>query len=534
MAIELRPPKMWAAAFSNQNNPALQPAEEAKASQRQFWQKIRISLKKRDLQRIDSAVQRYENDASIEGLEALVAEYLPQAENEKEKLHERRTTGAKHVSTECQKFAKTFSDFLGCYSQVIDIAKEADIQFGGVAVQTLSLLLIVVANKQKKEDIIEDSLHKMQLNFPRLQGFRNIYPTPQMQQLIMQVYKDVLQFSEKAIEYYRRSAWTRVWQAVSSPPQIEVKLAADKVFAELAEVREEAGFLQNKRIHRLEQNVQRLTAMVEGEQAKTTLIDAKVSDVEQGVEELRRHEGEDLLRTLKEFLIPPNFSLTEMKDDYTSQLHTRFSSKRLSPFTLPKLAEQTKYQSWRSSSSSQTLILHGSTRTAAQTPLSWLSNAAIELIGDLSSSSESVTIYYFGLREGMPAQKSMHTVLSTLIYQLLSARPQLLEDRTRYQKYHSQLTSGDWVAKKVRPACALFVDVLSHFQSVYLIFDRPEECKGCDSGVQMLLQMTRDLPCMIKTLFVVDKDRKDRESLDDWVEVAAIGTVDVLGGLDQI
>ena len=88
-------------------------------------------------------VKCYEVDKSIAGLERLVGEYLPAAAHEKNKLDERRGKGAKQVSTEIQQFAKTFADFLGCYSQIVDIVKEADAQFGGVAVQTLSLLLVV-------------------------------------------------------------------------------------------------------------------------------------------------------------------------------------------------------------------------------------------------------------------------------------------------------------------------------------------------------------------------------------------------------
>ena len=88
-------------------------------------------------------VKCYEVDKSIAGLERLVGEYLPVAADEKNKLDEKRGKGAKQISSEIQQFAKTFADFLGCYSQIVDIVKEADTQFGGVAIQTLSLLLVV-------------------------------------------------------------------------------------------------------------------------------------------------------------------------------------------------------------------------------------------------------------------------------------------------------------------------------------------------------------------------------------------------------
>jgi hypothetical protein len=67
-------------------------------------------------------------------------------------------------------------------------------------------VLQVAVNKQQKEDLIEDSLAKIKHNFPRLKGIRNIYPTPKMQELVAQVYQDVLSFAQMAIEYYKRPA----------------------------------------------------------------------------------------------------------------------------------------------------------------------------------------------------------------------------------------------------------------------------------------------------------------------------------------
>jgi hypothetical protein len=123
----------------------LQPAREATSSQHKFWKHVRKDLKKDDIKRVDTVVQSYENEHTIAGLERLVAEYLPAAEDEKDKLYDRRGKGKKKVSTHVQHFAKTFADFLGCYSQVLELVKTADNQFGGVAVQTLSLLLVVSA-----------------------------------------------------------------------------------------------------------------------------------------------------------------------------------------------------------------------------------------------------------------------------------------------------------------------------------------------------------------------------------------------------
>lgn len=64
----------------------------------------------------------------------------------------------------------------------------------------------VAVNKQKNEDQIEGLLANFKNAFPRLQGLRNIYPTPRMQELIAKVYTDVLSFTQMAVEYYQKSA----------------------------------------------------------------------------------------------------------------------------------------------------------------------------------------------------------------------------------------------------------------------------------------------------------------------------------------
>lgn len=138
-------------------------------------------------------------------------------------------------------------------------------------------------NKSGKEELIENSLLKIKHNFPRLRGLRNIYPTPKMQELVAQVYEDVLVFAQRAIEYYKRSAWgayprqallhvialltelhtARVWKAISEPPQLSVQIAVDKILDELAEVKDETNFLLNGRVHKLEHDVEQVKTMLE-------------------------------------------------------------------------------------------------------------------------------------------------------------------------------------------------------------------------------------------------------------------------------
>lgn len=141
-------------------------------------------------------------------------------------------------------------------------------------------------NKSEKEDLIESSLVTIKNNFPRLQGFRIIYPTRKMQELVAQAYQDVLVFAQRAIEYYKRSAWSsyahavvlpvtvlltmlflgRVWEAISDPPQMGVQIAVNKILGDLAEVRNEAQYLLNDKVNNLERRISDMQKEVQGVQ----------------------------------------------------------------------------------------------------------------------------------------------------------------------------------------------------------------------------------------------------------------------------
>jgi hypothetical protein len=100
-------------------------------------------LRKRDRDRIDKVVQDYDAENTIDSLERLVQVYLPTAERAKNDLDDARAAGGRAMSHTVQRFACTFNDFLSSYSQVVTIMNTADAQFGGVAVQTLAILLVV-------------------------------------------------------------------------------------------------------------------------------------------------------------------------------------------------------------------------------------------------------------------------------------------------------------------------------------------------------------------------------------------------------
>jgi hypothetical protein len=57
--------------------------------------------------------------------------------------HLRRSSGVQKASTQLQSALRRFKQFLECYSGLVEIIKQADTQYGGLAYATLSVFLVV-------------------------------------------------------------------------------------------------------------------------------------------------------------------------------------------------------------------------------------------------------------------------------------------------------------------------------------------------------------------------------------------------------
>ncbi len=130
----------------------------------------------------------------------------------------RRKSAARNV----QNFAAHLSEFVTCYSGLIEIVKGADREYGGMAYGTMSLLLTVRChsrtrysilttsggkNKQRKEEKIEDTFRTLKAAVPRIESTMEVYPSEKLQALAAEVYADILHFLEGAITYYTKKGY---------------------------------------------------------------------------------------------------------------------------------------------------------------------------------------------------------------------------------------------------------------------------------------------------------------------------------------
>jgi len=303
-----------------------------------------------------------------------------------------------------------------------------------------------------------------------------------------------------------------MWQAISSPPQIGVAQIAARILAELAEVKEERDTLLNKRVLDIQRSVERL--------------DSRVTDVQLDVQNIRNQKDQELLNELRPGLLPDDFSHVQHLKDYRSQLQGAFDRpRRLHQVRLAELQERHEFSAWLESERTTLLLIGGQTK-AELTPLCWLSPIAEQLIDFLYSRGEIAAYHFCKLATYMEEDVSMHTVLSRIVYQLLSQHPQLLRKTARREDIMRKTSTERWTNKVTKSVCELLVDLLGEFGPVFLILDRLDCCKMGFSGLEMLLEMMQRAACTARILVIMETpDRADILNLESSALPGSIATI---------
>jgi hypothetical protein len=160
----------------------------------------------------DELNKQIEEIQNGESLHAVALENLDEASKSRDAYQLDRKHGAKRVGRWGQEFANAFAEFVSAYSGILDIVKGAGGPYGEIGYQTLSILLIVVVNKNNNDTKIKDLLDELRKSFPRLENWSYMYPTQPMRVLVANVYEQVTEFSRAAVKYF-----TQFWsECVSS------------------------------------------------------------------------------------------------------------------------------------------------------------------------------------------------------------------------------------------------------------------------------------------------------------------------------
>jgi hypothetical protein len=132
----------------NTRRQLLQPAKDVVRSRDQFKQRLQSFLKKnrgnaeppKTKEDLEKEVAKYTDYNALKS-EAITA--LNAAARVNSTYNREREGGGKKVGRVAQEFVKSFSEFLGVYSGIVNIVKGAGQIYGEVAYEALSVLFIV-------------------------------------------------------------------------------------------------------------------------------------------------------------------------------------------------------------------------------------------------------------------------------------------------------------------------------------------------------------------------------------------------------
>lgn len=105
------------------------------------------------------------------------------------------------------------------------------------------------------------------------------------------------------------------------------------------------------------------------------------------------------------------------------------------------------------------------------------------------------------MEEGIPA----HEMLSSIAYQLLSLKPDMLGERKRFEELKAAIEDEAWRAENISPVCKVLSTILRELKTVYVILDRVDRCM-CRGNVRRLIhelvEAGEQEGCSVKTLVI--------------------------------
>ena len=204
------------------------------------------------------------------------------------------------------------------------------------------------------------------------------------------------------------------------------------------------------------------------------------------------------LTLLKEKLLPgDNRNPTDVLVQYSSEVTAAFRNiQRLRTFKNDQFVQEKSYRAWDNSRVSCMMLLHGRT-AVTKTNYSWLSPVIFQLIAQYHARKHLVIFHFCQDQPFMEKDVPAHTVLSSLIAQLLDAvldaRVRILRDETGYQELKRKFSDPSWRATSPEVPFAVLHELLDLFPAVHILLDRVDRIRGD------VYQFMNSLVSLIKT-----------------------------------
>ncbi|KAL8791721.1 MAG: hypothetical protein Q9195_005658 [Heterodermia aff. obscurata] len=416
--------------------------------------------------------------------------------------HQRDRTFIRKAGKKTLVFANNFANFLQAYSGVVEIMKGADQQYGGIAYGTLSILLIVAVNKQRKEELIEATLLDMQREFSRLQILKEIHTSQNIKKYIADAYKLGIEFAMEATRYYSRPSYKRVVEAFTKPPSLRIDIKVSEITKAMIEIQKERATLDSQRIFEVQQK------QLETQQKQLETQQA-VDGIKEELRDTREQVERKRLGELKVKLLQGNPTPKEILEQYSSAVSGAFKNPgRLRNLNVNDIIQNETYTNWEKYKKSSIMLIHGTTELK-RGDYSWLSPATFHFIRHFNDQHRLVLFHCCHDRNFMESDTPFHLVLSSLIFQILEAQPAVLRDGSQYHELLTKVSDPAWQANYPQSAFEVLRQLLSSLPEVYLFLDRIDRIKGSASRfLESLGDLVKNSKNVLKVLLVASSNRQ--------------------------
>ncbi|KAF1969456.1 hypothetical protein BU23DRAFT_557637 [Bimuria novae-zelandiae CBS 107.79] len=427
-------------------------------------------------------------DEEVSGLSPELQSNLSLAANAfKDWRSGRRATAARKAGTALQSTASTIGDFLQSFAGVAEIVKGADQQFGGLAYGTVSVLLNVAVQKQRREEAIEEALEELAYAFPRLETLRRIRPTESLRALIVDVFTLVIKFCRETVDYFAQRK-RRLAKALS-PLKLKT-LTSLRI--KLSEIKEECTIAT---LEELAETRKSLTEVQEQLRRMETTGDDTNLRVRQGHEWLQRSHSNSRGAELQEIRqalglkSSDDISLTVIIPRYFAMLQDEFldladDEENPRQMSWPVLKKEKKFSQWLEKEESSILLLGGDNWSdSSSTVLNWLSLASVLVAQAHSDATFRLNYFcqtdYANSRSG---RRSFSAVIRNLVYQFAEQRPQALHERREF--ILEALRSVPWNSTEysvsfdaLAQLCINLFSMCQAGESLTIVLDRLDLCQ---------------------------------------------------------
>lgn len=454
---------------------------------------------------------------------------------------ERQASGTRKAGVATQRLLSSIGEFLQGFSDIAEVVKAADQQFGGLAYGTVSVLATVAVRKVEQEDLIEEVLEELTHAFPRMNVLEYIEPRNSLRALIVGAFEMTVLFCRRASEYCTASSLRRVKEA--SLKKEKMLKTVSRLRVKLSEIHRECEVIMVQDMKAIRKTLDAMTIKLSNAAEEISETKIRLQEVQARSREVHA-TGEDTNNRVREGQVwmerqerskaqkvylaelRKTLDLKDMTKTADAIFRVRILLRRLSenqerdgkcavqssPNTLKM---NTTFLRWCERSQSSMLVLGGynfiretDSEPEDEEEMTWLSCASA-WFAEEALRKPSVTLSYFGqltYTVRRQQRQSFWYVIKTFVYQLAQTLPEnsMEEFEKAISEIDSQALDGADNVGAIEHMTGILIAALAVFPgstTISVVLDRLDQClwdtfaaKGVDGlghAVRFLLQLAR-------------------------------------------